>query len=419
MYGSYSITRINEVQYSLWAMTRVKSTFALQKSMLAESLVASSNQMEHGYVPADGSTPSIHVTDLSPAPSNVNFVILSAKSRITFMRSTIMQFIFAESTFIGKHATYQYTKNRTNSNMLDLMSILKILRHSIIAKNAVNIANTTALSRHPQNEHETSHGSMSQTEWVIEGDDDATLELEGRKYATGDSGAPMLCSMLCKTLGRHAHIDTCRADDPANCSDAGVEHIKQKNGPGNHDWITHRLFWARSGDEHDKDTNPNAVASYCTLPLFHGPADAADAPPLGHISQDGHAYNCKNPAEMQRSFHMLEATNKIVQKADNRFGAVISSIYGFWTARETAVRAGAKNGMRRDAYSIITFESSASVTISNDTSSDPDQLLDLILNNANYYGGTNFTRAIETIQQQMEDTWSTERSVSTRPILLI
>jgi hypothetical protein len=58
------------------------------------------------------------------------------------------------------------------------------------------------------------------------------------------------------------------------------------------------------GDEHDKDTNPNAVPSYCTLPLFHEPADAADAPPLGHISQDGHAYNCKNPAEMQRSFHM-------------------------------------------------------------------------------------------------------------------
>jgi hypothetical protein len=88
---------------------------------------------------------------------------------------------------------------------------------------------------------------MSQTEWVVEGDDDAVLELEGRKYATGDSGAPMLCSMLCKTLGRHAHIDSCRADDPSNCSGAGIEHIQTKNGPGNHDWITHRLFWARSG----------------------------------------------------------------------------------------------------------------------------------------------------------------------------
>jgi hypothetical protein len=56
------------------------------------------------------------------------------------------------------------------------------------------------------------------------------------------------------------------------------------------------------------------------------------------------------------------ATNRIVQRANNRFGAVVSSIYGFWTARETAVRAGAKNGMRRDAYSIITFDSRASVS---------------------------------------------------------
>ncbi|PVF98362.1 hypothetical protein CPB86DRAFT_825740 [Serendipita vermifera] len=373
-----------------------------------------------------------------------------------------------ESTFVGKHATYQYTKYTQEARRLpcDVPIEPNQLRHAgphVHSQDPKAFHYCEERCRHceyyctlplghPQNEHETSHGSMSQTEWVIEGDDDATLELEGRKYATGDSGAPMLCSMLCKTLGRHAHIDACRADDPANCSEAGVEHIQGKNGPGNHDWITHRLFWARSGftdpytnneqadfdlcdhrcggDEHDKDTNPNAVASYCTLPLFHGPADPADAPPLGHISQDGHAYDCKNPAEMQRSFHIFfaldrsgsmtdtdrrplpnsPATTKIVQRADNRFGAVVSSIYGFWTARDTAVRAGAKNGMRRDAYSIITFESSASVTISNDTSSDPDQLLDLILSNANYYGGTNFTRAIETIQTQLENTWSTERS---------
>jgi hypothetical protein len=58
------------------------------------------------------------------------------------------------------------------------------------------------------------------------------------------------------------------------------------------------------GDEHDADSNPGAVASYCTLPLFHSPADSDNAPTLGHVSQDGHAYNCKNPAMMQRSFHM-------------------------------------------------------------------------------------------------------------------
>ena len=49
------------------------------------------------------------------------------------------------------------------------------------------------------------------------------------------------------------------------------------------------------------------------------------------------------------------------------------------------------------------------MTLSNDTISDPDQLLDQILGSANSYGGTNYTVALETVQKQMEDTWVTER----------
>lgn len=41
---------------------------------------------------------------------------------------------------------------------------------------------------HPQLEHETRHGSMAQTVWTIEGGDDEPLEVQGHKYATGDSG---------------------------------------------------------------------------------------------------------------------------------------------------------------------------------------------------------------------------------------
>jgi hypothetical protein len=55
------------------------------------------------------------------------------------------------------------------------------------------------------------------------------------------------------------------------------------------------------------------------------------------------------------------ATQRIVAVANNRFGAVVSTLYSFWTARDTAVRAGAAAGLRRDAYSIVTFESSAYV----------------------------------------------------------
>jgi hypothetical protein len=100
---------------------------------------------------------------------------------------------------------------------------------------------------HPQDEHRTKHGSMDKTEWVIEGDDDAFLELQGRKFATGDTGAPMLCSMVCKAQNRHVHIAPCRAQDPNSCQEAGVEHIKGKNLSKEYDWISHKHFWARSG----------------------------------------------------------------------------------------------------------------------------------------------------------------------------
>jgi hypothetical protein len=99
---------------------------------------------------------------------------------------------------------------------------------------------------HSQPEHETSHGSMAQTEWFIEGDDDAILEVRGRKYAAGDSGGPMLCSLVCSELGRHVHIDPCRPDEDGNCVGAELQHIDSSSG--NKDWITHRLYWARSGE---------------------------------------------------------------------------------------------------------------------------------------------------------------------------
>ena len=64
---------------------------------------------------------------------------------------------------------------------------------------------------HPQQEHETRHGSMSQSRWVIEGPDGTGLEVEGRRFASNDDGAPMMCNIVCQALGRHVHIDYCRS----------------------------------------------------------------------------------------------------------------------------------------------------------------------------------------------------------------
>ena len=51
----------------------------------------------------------------------------------------------------------------------------------------------------------------------------------------------------------------------------------------------------------------------------------------------------------------------IIKKENNRFGAVLTSLYSFCTARDEAVRQGATTGARRDAYSIILFDDEATV----------------------------------------------------------
>lgn len=67
-------------------------------------------------------------------------------------------------------------------------------------------------------------------------------------------------------------------------------------------------------------------------------------------------------------------------------------------------------GTRRDAYSIILFDSTTQNAVVNDFTSTPDQLLDIVLN-VKASGNTNFTAALRAGQATMMDNWSTERFV--------
>jgi hypothetical protein len=92
---------------------------------------------------------------------------------------------------------------------------------------------------------------MSNVRWSVDGPDEEGLEVEGRRFSTNDEGVPMMCSLVCKSLGRHAHIDYCRAKTPAECRvNNEVEHITKKLQPEPDrpkDFLTHNLFWKRSG----------------------------------------------------------------------------------------------------------------------------------------------------------------------------
>ena len=100
-------------------------------------------------------------------------------------------------------------------------------------------------------------------------------------------------------------------------------------------------------------------------------------------------------------------TSRIMQYANNRLGAVYSALYGFWSARHAA---GSRVGARRDAYSIILFESATTPILINDFTSTPDQLLNLMFG-YQAGGGTNFSEALRVGGAVMEQNWSTERLV--------
>jgi len=115
-------------------------------------------------------------------------------------------------------------------------------------------------------------------------------------------------------------------------------------------------------------------------------------------------------------------TSRIRQTANNRLGAVYSALHGFWSARHAAVTVGPSRlsgvGARRDAYSVILFDSTTRSILTNDFTSTPDQLLDAML--AYQAGGeTNFSEALRAGGAVMEQNWSTERLVSWSSISLL
>ncbi|KIK74646.1 hypothetical protein PAXRUDRAFT_175036, partial [Paxillus rubicundulus Ve08.2h10] len=204
-----------------------------------------------------------------------------------------------EATFTGKNETFQYTKVRgiylflgscSYQRNIEIAKRLKCMKpiapgatehigphnHSL-DKKVVHFCEDrcencgyfcTLPLGHPQQEHETRHGSMSRTRWAVDGPDDVALEIEGRKFSTNDEGAPMMCNLVCQAMGRHVHIDYCRADDEAACAgNDELQHLTKRMQPNPDrpkDVLTHNLFWKRSGfrDPYSKEEQTN-FAKWC------------------------------------------------------------------------------------------------------------------------------------------------------------
>ncbi|CAE6410576.1 unnamed protein product [Rhizoctonia solani] len=372
-----------------------------------------------------------------------------------------------EEQFSGRHETFQYTRYAQVEQRLTCVILIPPgeLRHAgehthTTDEKAFHYCNIRCPScqylctlplGHPQQLHETSHGSMTTTQWAIQGtNQDARYELNGRNFGIGDEGAPMLCHLVCSAQGRHAHIDFCR--EPDNCrGGAELEHINERMHPEPHrpkDWISHRLTWARSGfqdpysreqqaefakcdvmcsgPEHNATATTAANPSYCNLPIFHPPQNRRAVPANGYVSADGHYFGCVNPARLQQAYHVIfvidssgsmdsrdrtplpntPVSQLLKTRCNNRYGAVLSALHGFWLSREAGHTTGQP---RQDAYSVITFNNHPTTRLANDFTSTTDRLLSQLLQTS-ASGGTNFNLALAHAQTLIRTHWNSDKA---------
>ncbi|KAI0035522.1 hypothetical protein K488DRAFT_76563 [Vararia minispora EC-137] len=348
-----------------------------------------------------------------------------------------------EAMFTGKNETFQYTKYTQAMKRKNCVKVIERGHtehdgpHSHDTINPFHFCNVTCTDcgyycilpfGHSQQEHETSHGSMSGSTWSVQGPESTSVEVNGRKFSAGDDGAPMMCNMICLSMGRHVHHDYCRATDGKNCENADIRHLTIRMHPNPDqpkDAITHSLHWRRKGG--------SIPPSFCTLPMFHPPTDPGSRPTgLGYISNDGHAFSCDNPVALQQAFHVIFVIDRsfsmsasdrmplvntpcaarIRQSANNRLGAVFSALYGFWSSRHAAFSGGSTASRtvvgRRDAYSVVAFNHEITLCLLNDFTSSPDELLDRVLPH-HPRGDTDFNSALSATQEIMAGFWSTDR----------
>ncbi|KAG9308631.1 hypothetical protein JVU11DRAFT_11582 [Chiua virens] len=376
-----------------------------------------------------------------------------------------------EETFKGMHECFQYTKVNSLDHPvyvpLIILSVAKRLKcvqlippgqlehegshdHSLdpsvvhyCQTRLAELATYVSLC-HSEKEHETSHGSMSNVRWSIDAPDEEGFEVDGRIYATNDEGAPMMCNLVCKTLGRHVHIDYCRAKTPGECrANNEIQHVANKMRPEPDkpkDFLTHNLFWRRSGFkdpysregasefhkmvrlEHAASGGKPPAPSFCILPLFHAPLSTNTPPKQGYISMDGHQFVCKNPASIQQPFHMCAfmllsmsmnkndrmplatspASAKIRSRMNNRLGAVYGALHNFWTARQAAC------GLQRDANTVILHAEGTQIVCENDVTRSANELLDLLLPNFPK-GGNSFDKALKAAETAILRCWDDAR----------
>ncbi|KAG8892570.1 hypothetical protein FRB99_002627, partial [Tulasnella sp. 403] len=345
----------------------------------------------------------------------------------------ILEPTFADSlvTYVGDLGVRDDARSLRTTRM-EAMSVRRVYinveRQVNSSMDAEALTDVEFGSYHREQLHSTAHGSMVNASWVIEGDENTKVEVDGRKFGAQDSGAAVVCKMVCSEFGRgHPHLSYCPHRGGV-CAEPESEHIDKPMSPEPErpkDWVSHRLHWQRLGFEDPAHDDPSvqddSKKSYCILPVLHKPAvpDRLRDDDRSYISDDGHHFACPNPRKDYHIIFVLDRSGSMQQQDqmpsgshgvsglirsanNNRFGSVLEVLYDFWTSR---TQGAGTNARRRDAYSVITFNDTSKVDISNDVNSTPDKLLVKLVYVAPD-SGTNFDAALSSAQRVMESSSS-------------
>ncbi|KAH3761862.1 Sterol 3-beta-glucosyltransferase [Pelomyxa schiedti] len=228
------------------------------------------------------------------------------------------------------------------------------------------------------NEHQAKHGNMIKTHFVSSG---KNIDLDGRLYEAGETGAAESCSSFCNKLGRHIHILPCETQGSSTCAPAdkgGRRHanVKYLLDPENpKDELTHEGYWHAIGfcdpcsAEHGEifklcnfecgENHMDEGRCKCMLPLWHAHCGLqvneekkfeSKNPNSGYASSDGHIFIRKHgPPENIHIVFCLDASTSMSKR--NRWQTLVRGVEQFISARN---RQG-------DIYSVVLFSGEGNV----------------------------------------------------------
>ncbi|KAF4320806.1 hypothetical protein G195_004526 [Phytophthora kernoviae 00238/432] len=224
--------------------------------------------------------------------------------------------------------------------------------------------------------HTTSHGNMRNTYFLSDAEE---IDVEERKYKTGERGIAEMCNVYCSKMGReHVHYVNCDQRSTAKCVYSGSttdqrRHCIRALDPKPEkevDEILHEQFWKTLGWE-DPCTSKLELElfgkcgykcdapihddkpSYCILPAWHTPEPKPSSGFDGFTYVSGHKFECSHVASGGKIHHVF-----VLDCSGSMRGHP-------WNDLLAAVREYIYNriadGGSLDLVSIVTFDSSSKI----------------------------------------------------------